>query len=72
MLDMICPLQPDSVSLRDLKRCQMSPIFFDTFFNLDKYLDREQKDPFSNLKVSLFTGIILFWRGSARCAFYNI
>ena len=51
MFDMISPSQPDCVSLRDLKRCQMAPIFYDTFFNLDKYLDREQKDPFSNLKV---------------------
>jgi len=24
--------------------------FFDTFFNLEKYLDNEQKDPFSNIK----------------------
>lgn len=26
----------------------MTPIFFDTFFNLEKYLDHEQKDPFAS------------------------
>ena len=51
MLDLVSPAQPDCVSLRDLKRCQMASIFFNTFFNLDKYLDMEQRDPFSNLKV---------------------
>lgn len=24
----------------------MTPIFFDTFFNLEKYLEHEQRDPF--------------------------
>ena len=62
MLDMIGPAQPGCISLKDLKRCQLAPIFFDTFFNLDKYLDREQKDPFSNLKVSskAVVGILFF------------
>lgn len=26
----------------------MTPIFFDTFFNLEKYLDHEQRDPFAS------------------------
>lgn len=30
----------------------MSHIFFDTFFNIDKYLDHEQRDPFSVVRVS--------------------
>lgn len=25
----------------------MTPIFFDTFFNLEKYLEHEQRDPFA-------------------------
>lgn len=25
----------------------MTPVFFDTFFNLEKYLDHEQRDPFA-------------------------
>lgn len=48
MLDMIQPRKKDKVSLADLKRCKMTPIFFDTFFNLEKYLDHEQRDPFAS------------------------
>ncbi|XP_015120261.1 serine/threonine-protein phosphatase 2A regulatory subunit B'' subunit alpha [Diachasma alloeum] len=47
MLDMIHPEIPGKISLRDLKRCKMTSIFFDTFFNLEKYLDHEQRDPFA-------------------------
>nr|CAG4646020.1 EOG090X00JH [Macrothrix elegans] len=48
MLDMINPTVQGKVSLQDLKRCHMTPIFFDTFFNLEKYLDHEQRDPFAS------------------------
>lgn len=48
MLDMIKPGTPGKISLSDLKRCKMTPIFFDTFFNLEKYLDHEQRDPFAS------------------------
>lgn len=48
MLDMIQPKIPGKISLSDLKRCKMTPIFFDTFFNLEKYLDHEQRDPFAS------------------------
>lgn len=47
---MIRPKHKDRVCLADLKRCRMTPIFFDTFFNLEKYLDHEQKDPFASNK----------------------
>ncbi|XP_025418431.1 uncharacterized protein LOC112689118 isoform X2 [Sipha flava] len=48
MLDMIKPKCKDKISLADLKACKMTPIFFDTFFNLEKYLDHEQRDPFAS------------------------
>lgn len=48
MLDMIKPKCSDKISLADLKTCKMTPIFFDTFFNLEKYLDHEQRDPFAS------------------------
>ena len=48
MLDMIRPTVAGKISLADMKRCQMAPIFFDTFFNLEKYLDHEQRDPFAS------------------------
>ena len=38
------------ISLRDLKRCRLTPQFLNTFINIEKYLDYEQKDP-SPLKV---------------------
>lgn len=41
------------ITLRDLKRCRMAHIFYDTFFNLEKYLDHEQRDPFAVQKVRL-------------------
>ena len=47
MLDMIRPKDTNVITLRDLKTCKMTPIFFDTFFNLEKYLDHEQRDPFA-------------------------
>lgn len=50
----VCPAPPPPgrITLRDLKRCKLSHIFFDTFFNIEKYLDHEQKDPFSVIRVS--------------------
>uniref|UniRef100_A0A672R1U9 Serine/threonine-protein phosphatase 2A regulatory subunit B'' subunit beta-like n=1 Tax=Sinocyclocheilus grahami TaxID=75366 RepID=A0A672R1U9_SINGR len=45
MLDMVKPEIPGKITLRDLKRCKLSHIFFDTFFNVEKYLDHEQRDP---------------------------
>ena len=48
MLDMIGPKISNMVSLSDLRTCPMAPIFFDTFFNLEKYLDHEQRDPFAS------------------------
>ncbi|VEN51704.1 unnamed protein product [Callosobruchus maculatus] len=48
MLDMVKPKTPGKISLSDLKKCKMTSIFFDTFFNLEKYLDHEQRDPFAS------------------------
>lgn len=39
-----CMCSVDKITLTDLKRCRMAHIFFDTFFNLEKYLDHEQRD----------------------------
>ncbi|XP_001604203.2 uncharacterized protein LOC100120575 isoform X1 [Nasonia vitripennis] len=50
MLDMIKPAIPGKISLSDLKKCKMTSIFFDTFFNLEKYLDHEQRDPFASAR----------------------
>ncbi|XP_034938418.1 serine/threonine-protein phosphatase 2A regulatory subunit B'' subunit alpha-like [Chelonus insularis] len=50
MLDMIKPKIPGKISLSDLRKCKMTSIFFDTFFNLEKYLDHEQRDPFASTR----------------------
>lgn len=47
MLDMVKPKTPGCVTLSDLKNCKLAYIFFNTFFNLDKYLEYEQRDPFA-------------------------
>ncbi|XP_048190931.1 serine/threonine-protein phosphatase 2A regulatory subunit B'' subunit alpha isoform X2 [Perognathus longimembris pacificus] len=47
MLDLVKPACDGRITLRDLKRCGMAHIFYDTFFNLEKYLDHEQRDPFA-------------------------
>lgn len=44
---------PGKITLRDLKQCKLSHIFYDTFFNIEKYLDHEQKDPFSVVRVTI-------------------
>ncbi|XP_062584687.1 serine/threonine-protein phosphatase 2A regulatory subunit B'' subunit beta-like isoform X1 [Saccostrea cucullata] len=50
MLDLVRPKILGKITLSDLKSCKMANIFFDTFFNLDKFLDHEQRDPFANAR----------------------
>ncbi|XP_012940974.1 serine/threonine-protein phosphatase 2A regulatory subunit B'' subunit beta [Aplysia californica] len=50
MMDMVCPKNQGRILLSDLKACKMTSIFFDTFFNLDKFLEHEQRDPFANAR----------------------
>uniref|UniRef100_A0A8C9VR67 Protein phosphatase 2 regulatory subunit B''alpha n=1 Tax=Scleropages formosus TaxID=113540 RepID=A0A8C9VR67_SCLFO len=50
MLDLVKPECQGKITLHDLKRCRMAHIFYDTFFNLEKYLDHEQRDPFADLE----------------------
>ncbi|CAK1548605.1 unnamed protein product [Leptosia nina] len=52
MLDMVHPAEKGKITLTDLKKCKLTPIFFDTFFNLEKYLDHEQRDPFATQRDS--------------------
>ncbi|MEE6470566.1 hypothetical protein FKM82_009002 [Ascaphus truei] len=51
MLDVVKPQCEGKITLHDLKKCKQANLFFDTFLNLEKYLDHEQKDPFSILRV---------------------
>ncbi|XP_032081002.1 serine/threonine-protein phosphatase 2A regulatory subunit B'' subunit alpha isoform X3 [Thamnophis elegans] len=47
MLDLVKPEYEGRITLGDLKRCRMAHVFYNTFFNLEKYLDNEQRDPFA-------------------------
>ncbi|XP_052025370.1 serine/threonine-protein phosphatase 2A regulatory subunit B'' subunit beta isoform X2 [Apodemus sylvaticus] len=42
VLDLVQPQNPGRITLSDLKRCKLAGAFFDAFFNVDKYLEREQ------------------------------
>ena len=61
---MIRPATKNQITLQDLKRCKMTPVFFDTFFNLEKYLDHEQRDPFATQREVDEEGneVIIDWR----------
>ncbi|XP_018425870.1 PREDICTED: serine/threonine-protein phosphatase 2A regulatory subunit B'' subunit beta-like isoform X1 [Nanorana parkeri] len=51
MLDLVKPHCDGKITLHDLKKCKQANLFLDTFLNLDKYLDHEQKEPFSAVRV---------------------
>lgn len=38
------------ITLSDLKNCKMTPVFFNTFINVEKYLEYEQRDPVAAAK----------------------
>lgn len=61
MLDMIKPNVPGCVTLGDLKRCKMTPIFYDTFFNLEKYMEHEQRDPFASQREDEVCSPVFFF-----------
>lgn len=50
ILDLVKPRENGKIRLKDLKQCKLTNVFFDTFINLEKYLEYEQRDPFANLK----------------------
>lgn len=62
MLDMIKPVKRDCITLTDLKRCKMTPIFFDTFFNLEKYMEHEQRDPFAQKESEDVSDTTVHWK----------
>jgi serine/threonine-protein phosphatase 2A regulatory subunit B'' len=50
ILDLVKPREQGKIRLKDLKQCKMTNVFFDTFINLEKYLEYEQRDPFANMR----------------------
>lgn len=47
-LDLVGPKDKTKISLSDIKKCKQAPLFFNIFLNIQKFLDHELKDPFSN------------------------
>jgi len=45
--DMICPAVAGQITIKDIKASQMAGCFFNTLFNLNKFLAYEQRDPFT-------------------------
>ncbi|XP_037680583.1 serine/threonine-protein phosphatase 2A regulatory subunit B'' subunit beta-like isoform X3 [Choloepus didactylus] len=50
MLDLVRPQSEGKITLHDLKKCKQANVFFDTFFNIEKYLDHKQKEQMSLLR----------------------
>lgn len=44
ILDLVNPKEKNKIALSDLKRTKMATIFFDTFINLEKYLEHESRE----------------------------
>lgn len=44
ILDLINPKEKSKISLSDLKKTKLATIFFDTFINLEKYLEHESRE----------------------------
>ena len=72
MLDMIRPLNKHAITLKDLKQCKMTPVFFDTFFNLEKYLDHEQRDPFATQRETDEDGNEVTFNFDAKKGYLNV
>ncbi|XP_053435484.1 serine/threonine-protein phosphatase 2A regulatory subunit B'' subunit beta isoform X1 [Nycticebus coucang] len=52
MLDLVQPQSEGKITLSDLKHCRLAHVFFDTFFNVEKYLDHEQREQGSLFRES--------------------
>ncbi|XP_063674078.1 serine/threonine-protein phosphatase 2A regulatory subunit B'' subunit beta-like [Bolinopsis microptera] len=47
-LDLVRPKEETKITLTDIKKCKQPSLFFNIFLNIQKFLDHELKDPFSN------------------------
>lgn len=61
ILDLINPKKKNKISLSDLKRTKMVTIFYDTFINLEKYLEHESREFVSTRDVVIDGVIVSDW-----------
>ena len=45
---MLKPKCPNKISLADLKACKMTSLFFNIFFNVNKYMNEDESDPYES------------------------
>lgn len=66
ILDLVNPKEKNKISLSDLKRSKMATIFFDTFINLEKYLEHESRE-FVSTRDCVEDGVVISdWDRYAR------
>ncbi|XP_002166391.3 serine/threonine-protein phosphatase 2A regulatory subunit B'' subunit beta isoform X1 [Hydra vulgaris] len=52
ILDLVKPEKDSMITLRDIKKCKLASVFYNTFFNFNKWLEHEQKDPIQLSKIA--------------------
>lgn len=58
ILDLVNPKEKNKISLSDLKNTKMATIFFDTFINLEKYLEHESRE-FASTRDVVQDGVVI-------------
>jgi len=72
ILDLINPKEKNKISLADLKRTKMATIFFDTFINLEKYLEHESREFVSTRDIVQDGVVISDWERYASEEYENM
>lgn len=72
IFDLVNPREKNKISLQDLKKTKMATIFFDTFINLEKYLEHESREFVSTRDVIQDGVIISDWDRYASEEYENL
>lgn len=72
ILDLVNPKEKNKISLADLKRTKLATIFFDTFINLEKYLEHESREFVSTRDIYQDGVLISDWDRYASEEYENL
>lgn len=72
VLDLVNPRERNKITLHDLKRTKMATIFFDTFINLEKYLEHESREFVSTRDIVQDGQIVSDWHRYASEEYENL
>ena len=53
MIDLVQPKVENVITLQDLKACGLAHVFFMAFVNLSKFIEYEQRDPFTDKVIDI-------------------